>query len=71
MSRPDGLLACAGQEQEELKPCAVGNTSYVDVSNDCYYVNKTLLVKKLIDDRSIVTLFTRSRRFGKTLDSVC
>ena len=52
---------------EELRPCAVGNTSYVDVANDCYYVDKTLLVKELIDDKGVVTLFTRPRRFGKTL----
>ncbi|MEE3393838.1 MAG: AAA family ATPase [Lachnospiraceae bacterium] len=57
----------ARKDPEELKPCAVGNTSYVDVSKDCYYVDKTLLVKELIDDRSMVTLFTRPRRFGKTL----
>lgn len=54
-------------DKQELRPCAVGNTSYVDVSSDCYYVDKTLLVKELIDDRSMVTLFTRPRRFGKTL----
>ena len=46
---------------------AAGNTSFIDVSKDCYYVDKTLLVKELIDDRSMVTLFTRPRRFGKTL----
>ena len=56
-----------GMQQETLKPCAVGNSSYIDVSNDCYYVDKTLLVKELIDDHSMVTLFTRPRRFGKTL----
>ncbi len=50
-----------------LRPCAIGNTSYVDVIRDCYYVDKTLLIKELIDDRSMVTLFTRPRRFGKTL----
>ena len=61
------IILKAEAKQEELKPCAVGNTSYVDVSNDCYYVDKTLLVKELIDDRSMVTLFTRPRRFGKTL----
>ena len=34
---------------------------------DCYYVDKTLLIKELIDRRCEVTLITRPRRFGKTL----
>ena len=50
-----------------LLPCAVGNTSYVEISSECYYVDKTLLIRDLIDDRNMVTLFTRPRRFGKTL----
>ena len=33
-----------------------------------YYVDKTLLAKKLIDRPAEVTLFTRPRRFGKTLN---
>ena len=52
---------------DTLLPCAVGNTSYVEISSECYYVDKTLLIRDLIDDRSMVTLFTRPRRFGKTL----
>ncbi len=56
-----------GTERPDVKPCAVGSTSYIEISRDCYYVDKTLLVKELIDDRSMVTLFTRPRRFGKTL----
>ena len=52
---------------ESLLPCAVGNTSYIEISSECYYVDKTLLIRDLIDDHSMVTLFTRPRRFGKTL----
>ena len=33
-----------------------------------YYVDKTLLIKELIDCQSEVTLITRPRRFGKTLN---
>ena len=55
------------EDSAGLRPCAVGNTSYVDVIRDCYYVDKTLLIKELVDDKSMVTLFTRPRRFGKTL----
>ncbi|MBR4472826.1 MAG: AAA family ATPase [Oscillospiraceae bacterium] len=50
-----------------LLPCAVGNTSYVEISSECYYVDKTLLIRDLVDDHNMVTLFTRPRRFGKTL----
>ena len=52
---------------DSLLPCAVGNTSYIEISSECYYVDKTLLIRDLIDDHNMVTLFTRPRRFGKTL----
>ncbi len=48
-------------------PCAVGNTSFTEIAGKCYYVDKTLLIRDLIDDSNMVTLFTRPRRFGKTL----
>lgn len=51
----------------KLLPCSVGITSYKEVSKECYYVDKTLLLKDIIDDHSKVYLFTRLRRFGKTL----
>ena len=37
------------------------------IENNCYYVDKTLLVKELLDRNDQVTVFTRPRRFGKTL----
>ena len=46
-----------------LLPCPVGITSYKEVSKECYYVDKTLLIKDIIDDHSKVYLFTRPRRF--------
>lgn len=55
------------KERTTLKPCAVGNTSYVEIVENSYYVDKTLLIKDLVDDQVPVTLFTRPRRFGKTL----
>ena len=33
-----------------------------------YYVDKTALIEQLFDNRAKVTLFTRPRRFGKTLN---
>ena len=35
---------------------------------DYYYVDKTLMIKDIIDNKVLVTLFTRPRRFGKTLN---
>ena len=57
----------ASDEARELLPFAIGNTSYIEISSECYYVDKTLLIRDLIDDHNMVTLFTRPRRFGKTL----
>ncbi len=48
----------------KLLPCQIGISSYKEVSFECYYVDKTLLIKDLIDDHSKVTLLTRPRRFA-------
>lgn len=53
--------------KSQVLSCAVGSTSYIDTVKNCYYVDKTLLIRALIDDHAAVTLFTRPRRFGKTL----
>ena len=37
-------------------------------TDDYYYVDKTALIEQVLDKRSKVTLFTRPRRFGKTLN---
>ena len=37
-------------------------------SEDFYYVDKTMLIKELLDNWAEVNLFTRPRRFGKTLN---
>lgn len=36
-------------------------------NEDFYYIDKTGLIKNLLENKSYVTLFTRPRRFGKTL----
>ena len=33
-----------------------------------YFVDKTLMIRELIESNAMVTLFTRPRRFGKTLN---
>ena len=35
---------------------------------DCYFIDKSLFIKHIIDNSSKVTLITRPRRFGKTLN---
>ena len=37
------------------------------IEGNYYLVDKTLFITELLDSRSKVTLFTRPRRFGKTL----
>ena len=65
--RPELTASGVTVNEGALLPIAVGNTSFVEVAGDCYYVDKTLLIRDLIDDHNMVTLFTRPRRFGKTL----
>ncbi len=47
----------------------IGIENFEDlVKNDFYYVDKTDMIKTLLDHWAYVTLFTRPRRFGKTLN---
>ena len=50
------------------KPLPIGVSDYCDACSNYYYVDKTLLIKDLLDERAKVSLFTRPRRFGKTLN---
>ena len=47
-------------------PPPVGNSDWEDIVESCYCVDKTLLIKELVDSKAKVALFTRPRRFGKT-----
>lgn len=38
------------------------------INKNGYFVDKTLMIKDLIESNAMVTLFTRPRRFGKTLN---
>ena len=49
-------------------PLPIGISDYRKASTDYYYVDKTLLIRDFIDERPQVSLFTRPRRFGKTLN---
>lgn len=37
------------------------------IQNDCFYIDKTGFIKEWWENKDIVTLITRPRRFGKTL----
>lgn len=49
-------------------PLPVGHSDYKRVCSDFCYVDKTLLIKEILDNQPQVSLFTRPRRFGKTLN---
>ncbi len=53
----------------DFKPLPIGVDNFKDIILDnYYYVDKTLLIKDIIDNKAKVNLFTRPRRFGKTLN---
>lgn len=54
--------------QIRKKPLPIGISNFKKIIKDYYYIDKTLLIKDFIDSKSEVTLFTRPRRFGKTLN---
>lgn len=56
------------QVKRKLKPLPVGISDYVRAQAEYYYVDKTLLIKEFLDQKPLVSLFTRPRRFGKTLN---
>ena len=51
------------------KALPVGVENFEDiVKSEYYYVDKTMFIKELLDLKGKVNLFTRPRRFGKTLN---
>ena len=54
--------------QIERKALPIGISDYVRAQSEYYYVDKTLLIKDFLDQKPLVSLFTRPRRFGKTLN---
>ena len=51
------------------KPLPIGVDNFEKIiKNGYYYVDKTMLIKELMDLKGEVNLFTRPRRFGKTLN---
>ena len=53
----------------KLKRLPVGVEDFAKIRNeDFYYVDKTGWIKELLDNWAEVNLFTRPRRFGKSLN---
>ncbi len=50
------------------KSLPIGISDYKLAVDDYYYVDKTLMIRDFIDNKPKVSLFTRPRRFGKTLN---
>lgn len=49
-------------------PLPVGIADYRLASTQYYYIDKTMMIKDFIDEHPMVSLFTRPRHFGKTLN---
>ena len=51
------------------KVIGIGNESFQEIrENDCFYIDKTSFIKEWWENDDTVTLITRPRRFGKTLN---
>ena len=51
------------------KPLPIGVEDFKRlVDNEYYFIDKTLMIKELLENKETVNLFTRPRRFGKTLN---
>ncbi len=55
-------------KRPEKLPLPVGVSDYRLASTEYYYIDKTMMIKDFLDERPMVSLFTRPRRFGKTLN---
>ncbi|MBP3611513.1 MAG: AAA family ATPase [Lachnospiraceae bacterium] len=68
--RPEDGRKTAGktwQDTGDLKPLPIGISDFKKAVTSYYYVDKTLLLRDFLDAIPQVSLFTRPRRFGKTL----
>lgn len=52
-------------------PCAVGSTSYIDTVKNSYYVDKTLLIRDLIDDHAAAHCLPDQEDLEKHWQLIC
>ena len=50
------------------KPLPIGVSDFKSATTNYYYVDKTLMIRDFLNAMPMVSLFTRPRRFGKTLN---
>lgn len=62
---PDDVLEYSF-DSKRLLP--VGLSDFKRACNSYYYVDKTLFIRDFLDSAPLVSLITRPRRFGKTLN---
>ena len=67
----DNRIKSGVYQKKKMKsdlPLPVGVSDYCVASKEYYYVDKTMFIKDFLDERPMVSLFTRPHRFGKTLN---
>ncbi len=62
---PEEYFLCSTHTKLALP---IGVSDYKIATFNYYYVDKTLLIRDFLDTKPMVSLFTRPRRFGKTLN---
>lgn len=55
-------------QNDVKKPLPIGISDYKIAQSEYYCVDKTMLIKEFLERKPLVSLFTRPRRFGKTLN---
>lgn len=60
-------VASAREGRKKL-PLPIGISDFKEIVSKYYYIDKTLLIRDFLDTIPKVSLFTRPRRFGKTLN---
>ena len=70
--KPEDSRVKSGDYKKNIRPAnlplPIGISDYRLASSEYYYIDKTMMIKDFIDERPMVSLFTRPRRFGKTLN---
>lgn len=64
----DGRIKPVSSIRRPNLPLPIGISDYRLASTEYYYIDKTMMIKDFLDERPMVSLFTRPRRFGKTLN---
>ena len=54
--------------ESKTRPLPIGITEFRKISDEYFYVDKTLMIKEILDEKAVVSLYTRPRSFGKTLN---